>query len=202
MRIEMKPGEQEILREMLGGAITPACAQLYGRIRRRLLLVGHNYDMPKETLAIIAELSDAVTKHSAEPTEKRNVDVETNGHSDPTPVDEVSTEERDQMEAENQTLNGDATGGEYKGNRIKWASDFTSTPKTPIAKLEKGRPISYVSPKDGQRRAGRFVRINTKDKRLANIESGEMKKAFPVPIKNIEITDLSRPSTDPLAVQI
>ena len=60
----------------------------------------------------------------------------------------------------------------------------------------------YRSPKDGQIRAGRFVKLLARDKKLATVFSSEMKKAFPVPTKDIELQDLSPPSTIPLAVQI
>jgi len=203
MRIEMKEGEREILHSMLEGPITPACASLYARVRRRLLLSGHSYDMPKEMLALIAELSDAVS--AVQPTEKQLV-LEPEIPSDipePTPVDELTLSERAMIEAQNAELNLEAAGGEYRGPRIpKWESVFKSTPKTPISKWEKGRPIMYRSPKDGQIRAGRFVKLLARDKKLATVFSSEMKKAFPVPTKDIEAQDLSPPSTIPLAVQI
>ncbi len=197
----MKQGERELLQGMLGGTVTPAASRLYYRVREKLLLVGHNYDVPKEVLALIAVLADAVTQHNPEKVEQVAPEIPETSRPEITPLDEMSTDELDDLSSVNQSLDGDAAGGEYKGRRIKWETVFTSTPSTPITKLEKGRPISYISPSDGKTRAGRFVRIN-KDKRLANIESSEMKKVFSVPIKNIEITDLSPPSTIPLSVQI
>ncbi len=202
MLIEMKQGEKEVVMEMLGGPITPAFHQLYKRVRGRLLNVGHNYDMPKDSLAILVELSAAVTTYNETHEPQRKEPREKQEHKDITPVDEMSERELEAAAVENASYNGDAAGGEYTGNRIKWKTDFKSTPSTAISKLEKGRPISYISPNDGKTRAAKFVRMNAKDKSLANIMSSEMKRVFGVPIKNITVTDLSRPSTIPLAVQI
>lgn len=207
MRVEMLEGEREILREMLGGEITPAVASLFFRMREMLLKVGHSYMMPKENLAMIAILGKAV---GGAPVEAADViepeRIETTELQTITPDDELTQSEVETIEQRNReyAMNGDATGGSYTGSRIKWDSDekFKSTPRTPIAKLEKGRPITYISPKDNARRAGRFVRINSTDKSMCNVISSEMKKAFAVPIKNVAVTDLSPPSTEPLAVQI
>lgn len=198
MKVEMLEGEREILTEMMGD-ITPQCAKFYGQIRRRLLKVGSNYDMSRETLALIVELSVAATNYT--PERKEKIEVETNGH-DITPVDEMSQSELDEHVTNNQALDPDAAGGEYKGSRIKWETEFKSTPDTPVSKLEKGRPISFIDPKDNKRYFGRFVRVAPKDKRNANVLPNGKKVPFAVPIKNIEITDLSPPSTIPLAVQI
>lgn len=200
MRIEMHQGEREILCEMLGGSITPASAKFYSQIRARLLKVGSNYDLPKEMLALIAELSVAATNYTPEPQER--IEVESNGHADITPIDEMSQDELDTHSSENQSHDPNAAGGEYKGNRIKWETDFKSTPNTPIRKLEKGRPISFIDPKDNTRKFGRFVRVAPKDKRMANVLANGKKVPSAVPMKNIEVTDLSPPSTIPLAVQI
>lgn len=204
MRVEMLEEERELLREMLGRDITPACAQLHARIRKRLLLTGHSYPMQKEVLAIIAELADCVPQVPPERDVESNGHVEaTNGHKDPTPDDLETVAAREEIEKLNGEINPDAAGGAYKGNRITWPeTPFKSTPKTPIHKLEKGRPVMYLSERDNAWHAGKFVRMNTNDKAKANILSAEMKKAFAVPIRNIKVQDLSRPSTEPLAVQI
>ncbi len=200
MRIEMLQGEQEILREMLGGEITPQCAKFYGQIRKRLLRVGSNYDMSRETLALIAELSVAATNYTPEP--KDRIEVETNSHPEITPLDEMSQDELETHSTTNQSLDPNAAGGEYKGNRIKWETNFKSTPNTPVAKLEKGRPISFVDEKTGQRLFGRFVRMSPKNKRKANVLPNGKKVPYAIAIESITITDLSPPSTVPLAVQI
>ncbi len=195
----MKAGEREILQSMQ--SLTPSAARLYHRVREKLLLAGHNYDMPKETLALIAVLGDSVTNYNGELKQPLELE-ELSGAIAVTPDDEITQSEKEMMEAANANLDPEATGGAFKGHRIKWVSEFKSTPNTPIAKLEKGRPISYISTKDNRRHFGRFVRINATNKKMANVMSDEAKKAFPVPIVNIEVTDLSPPSHEPLAVQI
>lgn len=199
----MLEGERDVLREMGRGSITPAVARLHMKVREPLLLVGHSYNMPKEILAIIHVLGSAAAGYvPPEKTEVAELANELNDAKDPTPLDEINLEEQALIEEDNKQLNGDATGGKYTGNRIKWETDFKSTPGTPIAKLEKGRPISFIDPKNNQRYFGRFVKVSPKDKRMANVLANGKKVPCAVPMKNVEVTDLSPPSTEPLSVQI
>lgn len=200
MKVEMLPGEDELLREMCGGVIPKATQKLFCLVRAKLLLTGHAYQMPKETLALIAALSGAV---GVEPPEQPEPAVqETNGHGDQTPDDELSLAELAALEQESATLDAGATGGEYAGNRIKWQTEFKSTPRTPVAKLERGRPITYVSERSGVRFGAKFIRVLPRNKKMCSVQSSEMKKPMVIPLTSVEITDLSPPSTQPLAIQI
>lgn len=203
MRVEMREGERELLVQMLKGPVTPACAKLFYRVREKLLLTGHSYDMPKETLALIAVLAEAVetapAKEELEPSYRETVEIE---RPDPTPEDEITENEKDILEQQQASLDGEATGGAYKGQRKEWKVEFQSTVDTPVHLLERNRPICYKSPYDGRERSGKFLRMSRKNRLAAWILSSEKKKEFEVPVQNITPTDLTPPSPEPRAVQI
>lgn len=207
MKVELNVLELEYLNLMTGGHISPSLLAVMHDIKRNLLLAADAHALTKHECAIVVACHNrAQSSEPAEPPVQAFVErVEeqlATRSGDLTPSDEITVDEKELLERQNMGLNPVVTGGEYLGPRIPWRNDFTSTPNTPVSKLEYGRPITYLSPKDGREWAGRFVRVNRHDPSKANVMSSEQKKAFSVPIQHIRIVDLSRPSTEPRAVQI
>jgi len=174
---------------------------LFLEVRRALLLTGDAQPLSKRELAIIAAVAkfmvragaDAPTQHTPEPEDAKQ---------EPellTPMENLPQGDWEKVNLSNGT-NGSR---EYTGPRMKWDDGgFKSKPNDPPKKWERGRPVTYISPKTGERLVGRFMRINLQDKKRGNIQSSEQKNVFSVPLSAIEPTDLSPPSPIPLAVQI
>jgi hypothetical protein len=191
----MLPQEAEQLATMCGGVITTECERLALTIKRKMLLTGATFALSRETLAIIATLAGSM-EQVTEPVDVTPVEESI---PDATPVDEAALSDAQDYSG-NGNGNGNGHGYDHYDGKAKWETEFKSTPRTPIAKLEKGRPIGYLD--DGVFRSGRFVRVNPKDKRKAIIMSTKKKAPYSIPTSEIIITDLSPPSREPRAVQI
>lgn len=188
-----------MLTQMSERDITPQCRHLVLKVRERLLRTSDALPLGKRELAIIQVMSELLTIRDDSRTNDNQPEERVTRER---PSQITPAEEPEQGWEGTPSYSGLNGTHEYTGPRMDWNPAFKSTPATPVPKLERGRPITYVSERDGVRYPAKFVRMNKDDKTRCNIESSEMKKAFSIPIKSVEITDLSRPSTMPLAVQI
>lgn len=191
MNVQLFPQEVEMLSLMCGGSIPESVNALVIGVKRRMYAAGASHPISKELAAVLAMLGANMGEMPEPPMPV--IEVPETEHAT-TPVD-------NDLMAEGEEYQSGGNGDSYFGTRIKWETVFKSTPNTPVAELEKGRPITYVDD-DGTIRSAKFVRILPKDKRKAVIMSSKKKKPYSIDVARVQITDLSPPSTVPRAVQI
>jgi hypothetical protein len=195
----MLESERDILRGMTGSDPTPEVRALFGRVRKNLLSVGNAFAMSNETLAVIAAVAESDDFETHEEEQPEAVEEQPMV----APADELSQEQLDDLAAQNKYTGGRDDSEEYVGERLDWVNPFPGiTPQTPLDKVPKDYPLTYISPKDSRRYSGKLVKIDPRDPNRVIVSSSEQKKNFGVDRNSVALSDLRRPSTMPRAVQI
>lgn len=206
MRVEMLSGESAMLSQMEERREpAPQSTALHKEVRRRLLLTSDAQPLTRRELAIISAVASwmpvAAERQIEEPEPPRKVAVTEQEPETLTPLENAP---QSMWDAAAVRYSGRGNGEHsYDGPRMEWNDGgFKSVPGDKPSKWEKGRPLTYISEKDGAARGGTFYQLNKTDKTRVNIKSSEFKKVFSVPVSMVTLNDLSRPSAMPLAQQI
>lgn len=192
MRVEMNAADENRLNLAFeGGPIPAAVYDRYMRAKRRLLLMGSAGPMSNEMIAQICESSAGyepplLLDEPQRPRDRVPTLTEVEGITNP-----------------EETSYGSANGnGAYAGPVSVAQKKFKSKPGTPWKKVERDRPLSYMSDKDNARHAGWFVKVHPDKKDHIIIRSSESRKNFGILAINAELSDLTTISREPRAVQI
>lgn len=168
-----------------GNAIPSGIMDRYMAVRRRMLLMGSAGPLAREAIALVCEarmdgmpFEDDLLDDLEEPANDNVLSLtETQIINNP-----ESVQHRTKV-----TKNGKPKATEP----LNFATTFKSQPGDPWKKVEKDRPLTYISPKDGARYGGRFVKVDANDKARIIIRSNEFKKNFGIPEITAELSDLS-----------
>lgn len=202
MNTSMFDQERIWLDGMHGGRIPQSVQSMYSLVREKLLLAGQAHAMSKESLALMSVMAagqiipvDPRETADDQPVEKAQA----------IPEREYLTPDEDLTDAQWEMAgNRFRTNGthEYNGPRPDWINPFRSIHGDPPSVWERGRPITYVDGKSGRVVGGKFVKLHPTRDDLAVVSSPEQKRNYSIPIKAIRLTDVSRPSNVPAAVQV